>query len=291
MSHLIAPERVTAEVYDDLANGEAYEAKWAMPMPNVEPESERTRSFGGGRLQLQAVPFTVSADSVEDHIKYYAISTKAFAIPERGSIEVTAAIEAQTPGAVAGHVVPTTGRALLEGQQAAAVIGLTNIEETGQLFDWFVSGSKAFIVAERLAVGVGFDKAYTQVVAEFDISRGTHAYTIRYSRAPLGPDQTAYLIDGRVVAETWNAGIPLDVQSPRYYARHPVTYPSLGPGELVKDQMTHFKVIHGLFTLLDEFPFNAVPERVVSIPREERVFGQGVIATFANVTVTTTELV
>jgi hypothetical protein len=55
--------------------------------------------------------------------------------------------------------------------------------------------------------------------------------------------------------------------------------------------MGTFNVGHGLFSLLDEFPFHPTyGDRFVSFPEEQRVFGQGVDATFDDFEVTTTTL-
>lgn len=188
-----------------------YLRKWALWNGSpLEPAALRTRTFAHGRLQLAAVPFTVSADHILDHIKYLAMSTKRFPIPVTGSLTLAANLHAAKPGATAGRVLRTTGRALLEGQQAAATLHLFNLDETGQLYDWFVSEHQAFALYERLFVpGVG------------------------------------------------------------------------------RDQMTHFTIGHGLFSLLDEFPFNQLPDQQVSIPVSERLFGQGVRASFDHVTVAT----
>jgi hypothetical protein len=86
------------------------------------------------------------------------------------------------------------------------------------------------------------------------------------------------------VARVENVGIPLDVQRARYTG----TYPSLGPGEQLGDLIESVTIGHGLFSLLDAFPFHHpdAPERSVSIPLSERIWGQGVAATFDDFTVT-----
>jgi hypothetical protein len=279
------------EVYDDFSDGGAeYDIKWVtwdnfLPGLVLEPEAFDNRDFSNERLYLEATPFTISYDFFYDHVKYLATSTQAFPIPESGSITVSADITALTPGAEAGHVLPTTGRALWEGQQAAASLHLINLE-TGQLFDWFVSENTAFCIIERLFVGVGLDKGYTHIFNEFAITPGTHTFAIRYERRHGNtPDKIPWLMDGAVKATLRDAGIPLDVQDPGKYVD--IVWPSLGPGEPVKDLMTEFVIGHGLFSLLDEFPFNQFPDYMVSIPEDERIFGQGVAATFDNFTVIT----
>ncbi len=65
-------------------------------------------------------------------------------------------------------------------------------------------------------------------------------------------------------------------------------YPSMGPGEPVADKLSGFAIGHGLFSLLDAFPFQHpdAPELSVSIPISERIFGQGAGATFGDFVVT-----
>jgi hypothetical protein len=299
----------TTIVYDDFSDGGAsYASKWFV-FPIAEPEALSSRNFDGGALHLRAVPFTLSFDFVLDHLKYLAVSLQRFPIPASGSLSVSADIAVQTPGTSPGRVVPTTGRVLLDPQQAAATLHLLDSVETGQLFDWFVSEHKAFALYERLFVGVGLDKGFTQITGapnnnhgvnepfepksfasqDFDIAPGPHRYEIRYSRGGgSGADLVEWLIDGAVRARVRNVGVPLDVQNPGYYKNsRTITYPSQGPGEELKNTLTGFQIGHGIFTLVDEFPFNQFPP-FVSIPTEERIFGQGAAATYDNFTVTTT---
>jgi hypothetical protein len=64
----------------------------------------------------------------------------------------------------------------------------------------------------------------------------------------------------------------------------------IGGGEELKDRLDSFVIGHGLFSLLDAFPYQhqEAPELSVSIPMSERLFGQGAIGTWANFKVTTT---
>ncbi|HEV2751173.1 MAG TPA: DUF6081 family protein, partial [Gemmatimonadales bacterium] len=93
-----------------------------------------------------------------------------------------------------------------------------------------------------------------------------------------------YLLDGKRVATVERVGIPLDQQGGKYSG----TYPSLGPGELLRDKINSVVIAHGLFSLLDAFPFQHpdAPAHQVSVPMPERLFGQGVKAAFTNVVVT-----
>src|SRR5467141_1144182 len=77
---------------------------------------------------------------------------------------------------------------------------------------------------------------------------------------------------------------PLDAQGVKYSG----IYPSLGPGELLRDKINSVVIAHGLFSLLDAFPFQHpdAPALNVSVPMQERLFGQGARARFANVVVT-----
>lgn len=89
---------------------------------------------------------------------------------------------------------------------------------SGQLFDWFVSGTKAFALIERLPSNVtgngnvGLDKAYTQVIKETSVLPGqSHLVAIRYTRGP-GVSRVECLLDEQLFTSVDNVGIPLDKQ-------------------------------------------------------------------------------
>jgi hypothetical protein len=278
-----------------------YSMKWANPYGLGEMASTGgdTRSFSDGRFSVSAVPFTVGFDfSVFDHLKYIAVSTQSFAAPTRGSITFSSTIQAETPGTQPGRVIEGTyaqsgqpyARATLEGQQAGAVMNMIDFG-TGQLFDWFISGTKAFTLIERLPSNVtgnanpgdpgyvGRDKMYTQIIDEIDVGPGPHTAAIKFTRN--GDKSTvSYYLNGRLVSKVRNVGVPLDVQ------RKPYTgiYPSLGAGEPLAQKISGFVIGHGLFSLLDASPFQhpEAPELSVSIPVENRLFGQGARAAFDN---------
>jgi len=207
-------------------------------------------------------------------------------------------IAAETPGTVTGRVVHGTyvqsgaryEASVRQGQQAAATLHMIDFA-TGQLFDWFVSGSTAFPFIERLpssvsgsAEHVSTDKMYSQIIDEIPIAPGVaHTVAIRYSRDRQG-SRVEYLLDGTRVSTVERVGIPLDVQEMKYSG----TYPSLGPGELLRNKINSVVIAHGLFSLLDAFPFQHpdAPALHVSVPMQERLFGQGARAKFANVIVT-----
>jgi hypothetical protein len=177
---------------------------------------------------------------------------------------------------------------------------------TGQLFDWFLAGNTAFTLIERLPTNVtgnttnpncpgasfvGRDKMYTQIVNEVSVSSGSHHVSIKYSAVNNGVE---YRLDGSLISKVNNVGVPLDRQGVPYTG----IYQSLGRGENLKGKIGSFSIGHGLFSLLDAFPFQHpdAPELSVSIPvgnanpadaGKARLFGQGADGTWDNFTVTT----
>jgi hypothetical protein len=92
------------------------------------------------------------------------------------------------------------------------------------------------------------------------------------------------MLDGKRIARVEKVGVPLDVQKRAFTG----IYPSLGPGEELANQIDSVTIGHGLFSLLDAFPFQHpdAPELSVSIPISERIFGQGAGAVFDDFVVT-----
>jgi hypothetical protein len=307
-----------------------YATKWSNPYGLGEMAANDTRNFSGGTFNVSAVPFRVGADfSVFDHLKYIAISNEIFPVPAKGQVTFSSEIAAQTPGTIPGltmHGVygtpftwlspyspPPPGFApysapLMEGQQAGVVMNMIDFC-TGQLFDWFVAGHTAFTLIERLPTNVtgntsnpfcpgasyvGREKMYTQIVDEVPVTPGVpHTVSIRYTAKQ---NVVEYFLDGELISRVANVGIPLDVQGVGYTG----VYPSLGPGEDLTGKIGAFAIGHGLFSLLDAFPYQhpEAPELSVSIPLGDstaggagkaRLFGQGAIASFDNFTVTTKE--
>ncbi|MGH8784988.1 MAG: DUF6081 family protein [Cupriavidus necator] len=281
-----------------------YAQKWTNTFGLGEMALEDTRRFADGKFSVAAVPFRTSADlGVFDHIKYFAASTQSFAVPREGSITFSAEIDVRTPGTQPGRVVHGTygpagsypngapyAAATLEGQQAAATLHMIDFA-TGQLFDWFVSGRSAFTLIERLpssltgsSLPAGRDKIHTQIGDEVAIEPGPHTVSIRLSRID-GKLGVGYWLDGKKVSHVDDVGVPLDRQGVKYTG----IYPSLGPGEKLVDQLNSVVIGHGLFSLLDAFPFQHAdaPELSVSIPVAQRNFGQGASAKFGKFAVTT----
>jgi hypothetical protein len=168
---------------------------------------------------------------------------------------------------------------------------------TGQLFDWFVSGGSAFALIERLPSNVtgnaaegspdyvGREKMYAQIIKEIPASPGAHTVSIRINRDADG-SSVDYFFDGRLIAHVDDIGVPLDVQGVPYTG----IYPSLGAGEDLSTKTNSVVIGHGLFSLLDAFPFQhpEAPELSVSIPLSERLFGQGAVGTFGDLRAKTT---
>jgi hypothetical protein len=304
----------TTIVYDSFTGAnydlDHYLSKWNNGFGPGEMAIEDTRTFDGSSFTVSALPFQTAADvGIFDHIKYLALSNESFTVPTAGSITFAASIEATTIGtdphgrvihglygpsgcaddpACAGRRTPWSGVAL-EGQQAGATLHMVDFV-TGQLFDWFVSGSTAFALVERLPSTVTSsplaatpDTMYTQIVRQMPIDPGRHDVAITFARK-RGKSRADFTLDGRRVARVRNIGVPLDVQRVRFTD----TYPSLGPGERIGERIGSVTIGHGLFSLLDAFPFQHpdAPELSVSIPVSERIWGQGAAATFDDFTVT-----
>ena len=304
--------------YDSTTAAE-YAAKWSNSFGLGEMAVNDTRQYRpNGAFVLSAVPFRTGADfSVFDHLKYIAISNASFAVPESGSLTFAVDIKAETPGtAPAGRLVhgcygpPMSFVAVgdpcaqpylataIEGQQAGVVLNMVNFE-TGQLFDWFVSGNSVFALIERLPSSVtnptllpgdpayvGLDQAYTQIIRSAPIHPGQkQKVSIRYTRNATG-SFVEYMLNGKLFARVDNVGIPLDTQGVPFTG----IYSSFGStGEVLRDQLDSFVIGHGLFSLIDAYPFQHPerPDLSVSIPLSERLFGQGAIGEFRNFTVTT----
>jgi hypothetical protein len=108
---------------------------------------------------------------------------------------------------------------------------------------------------------------------------------------PTRPQYRAWRLQGQQAG----VGIPLDKQGVPFTG----IYTSVGHGELVADQLDSVRFGHGLFSLLDAFPFQhpEAPDLSVSIPVGDasgrdaagraRLFGQGAAGSFGNFTTLT----
>jgi len=269
-----------------------------------------SRLVEDGVFSVEAVPFQTGADAIFDHAKYFAISHDSFPMPKNGSLQFSVDIRATTPGTQPGRVIrgsytdtPNCERSYvqptIEGQQAAVMFNMTSVE-TGQVFDWFVSGSSVFALIERLPSNVtqpklpasdssyvGLAKAYTQIVKSAPVKPGEiHTYAIRYTRDAT-QSSVEFLLDGDPFARVDRVGIPLDTQGALYTGLYPSYHGA--PGEELAQRMDTFVIGHGLYSVLDAFPFQhpGAPELAVSIPLSERLFGQGARGEFSNFDVTT----
>ena len=120
---------------------------------------------------------------------------------------------------------------------------------------------------------------YTQFIEEVPVSPGVaHRMAITFARQPNGESSVTYRLDGKKVATVRNVGIPLDKQDGKLTG----TYPSLGPGEHVGSQINSLTLAHGLFSVVDPFPFQhpEAPELAVNIDPAQRIFGQGASGTW-----------
>jgi hypothetical protein len=324
-----------------------YNAKWSNPygLGDMAADPGDTRSFTGNEFQINDAPFRTAFDfSVFDHLKYIGISKQQFAVPAPGgTIMFSSLVNAKTPGTQPGRVVTGTfgppgsypsgapySSSTFEGQQAGAVMNMIDFQ-TGQLFDWFISGSRAFTLVERLPSTVtgnapdpsspnwvGPGKMYTQIANELPIKPGAHRIAIRYGRSTSDANNGSvqFLLDGVVVTTVSHVGMPLDSPTraslgatvPWTSVYSSATYPGgpLANGEDLGGQIGGFSIGHGTFSLLDAFPYQwgwafdqfgvlsclypgpTCDMGSVSIPTSQRLFGQGVKATFDDFTVTTT---
>jgi hypothetical protein len=326
-SSIAAGGSSTTVLYDNFSSDDA--SKWAMPYGPLEAgvnDANHYRKVVNGAERMRAVPFTQGADfSVFDHLKLMEVSTESFPLPTVGSVEFSADITAATPGVVSNlkqlgiygpsgtwtdpanpPTAPDYKAKLLEGQQAGVVLNMIDFC-TGQLFDWFLSSNKAFTLIERLPTNVtnnttncpgaeyvGRETMYTQIADEVPLSPGKHKVAIRVTQTSSDL-YVEYTLDGKLVSKISNVGIPLDKQGIRYTG----AYPSLGAGENLHGKIAALTIGHGLFSLLDAFPFQhpEAPELSVSIPvgtgnpadaGRARLYGQGADATYDNFRITTT---
>jgi hypothetical protein len=147
-----------------------------------------------------------SLDEYRDHAKYVAVSHESFAMPQNGSLQFSVAIQAsprvtkpEERSAGPTPIIPTTAeptrRPRPRASQPALRFNVTNVE-TGQVFDWFVSGSSVAALIERLPSSVsnpslsardpgyvGVDRAYTQIIRAAAVNPGeTNDLATRYTR-------------------------------------------------------------------------------------------------------------
>lgn len=306
---MAASPKKTVTVYDDFSSGT--NSKWSTPYGPGEIAiggNDHQLTFPNGTERVRAVPFQTGYDySVFDHLKYAEFSNSAFPVPSKGSVEFSADMTAQTPGTRPDLIqhgtyiqsgLPYQAR-VLEGQQAGVVLNMVDFC-TGQLFDWFLTSTTAFTLIERLPSNVtdntaipgcgyvGRAKMYTQIIDEVKVEAGPHNVSIRYDAKQ---NSVEYYLDAKMISKVQNVGIPLDKQHEKYTG----TYPSLGAGESLDGQIHSFSIGHGLFSLIDAFPFQhaEAPELSVSIPvgpgapGYNRLFGQGADGTWDNFIVTT----
>jgi hypothetical protein len=311
-----AEPRKTVVMYDNFEKPGGYTLadyyqKWQTKFGPGDMAVKDTRSFKDGVFSVAAEPYQTAHDSsVLDHVKYFGASAETFKIPRIGSIEFSADITAVTTGIQPGHVIHGTygppysypagkpwQQALLDGQQAAVSLHMIDFH-TGQLFDWLITTNLAYPLTERLPSSVsnpalapgdpsyaGRNEMYTQYLEPIPIAPGRH-HAFRFTRTET-TSFAEYFLDGRLGARVDRVGIPLDVQGVPYTG----VFRSLGPGKPLVDQINSVTMVHGLVGVVDAFPFqhHESPELSVSIPRQERLFGQGARGAFDNFEVTTVD--
>jgi hypothetical protein len=179
------------------------------------------------------------------------------------------------------------------------MFNMTSVE-TGQVFDWFVSGSSVFALIGRLPSSVmhatlsgsdsndvGLERIYSQIVNSAPLRPGeTHSFALRYAR-DAAQSVVHYVLDGSLFARVDHVGIPLDTHDAPYTG---VDRSYRGAaGEELKERMDTFVMGHGLYSMLDAFPFQdpGAPHQAVSIPLAERLFGQGASGEFSEFKITT----
>ena len=145
------------------------------------------------------------------------------------------------------------------------------------------------------ATEVGLSKMYTQIIREIPAPADQwHHLDIALTRHD-GEAWVDYFLGHQLIAHVEKIGIPLDKQGVPFTG----IYTSVGDGELLADQLDSVRFGHGLFSLLDAFPFQhpEAPDLSVSIPVGDasgrgaagraRLFGQGAVGSFGNFTTLT----
>ncbi len=319
----LSAQTVTETTYDDFSDkGISYFDKWSMPYYGKAGETFVSEggalklSFLSKRLKVSAPEFHWSSDYlIHDHVKYLALSTKKFRLPEEGSVMFSSVMKAYVFNTYPS--LKMMGRKISddqpieykinEGRQASAVLRMSNAHQTGIVFDWVVYGDQAFALTERThnapKYPAGISGAYSQVIKIFKLSPGVHNFAIRYSRSlQTQCDRVEYLIDGKVMTIIKNTGIPLDMQKGYFKNKKLVIDPSQGEGEILINKMTTMLIGHGLFSRVDVFPYQQqdLTNESVTIPlrgliskdktsnpyTSGRLWGQGAIGFFYNFNVT-----
>jgi hypothetical protein len=130
----------------------------------------------------------------------------------------------------------------------------------------------------RDATEVGIDTMYTQIIREVPVNPDVwHHVDIALTRHN-GSAWADYFLDHQPMAHVADVGIPLDKQGASFTG----TYPSVGSGERVAGQLDSVRFGHGLFSVLDAFPFPVGSPSARGAAGRVRLFGQGATASFDN---------
>ena len=329
----LATAAVPVAVVDyDSHDATQYAARWVNPygpLDGVVPQVDAS-----GAVTLSDVPFKPGTDfSVFDHLKYIGISTQTFTVPKVGTVTFEVDIAASTPGATAGHVVhgvygppgpgaSPTRRPALHRDGARGPAGGGRAQHDRLLH------RPALRLVRLRRVGVPAHRATAHLrdrQHEQPRLPRRHGGRPRQGLHPdhqehpahAGPDpprRDLLLAQRRSVQRrlrTRRAG-----RRDGHQRRHPARpagqqvrldrhLPLVGQGEKLADQINSLSIGHGLFSLLDAFPFQygcspattspgagaCSPESAaysVSLSPAERSFGQGAEGVFSGFRVTTT---
>ena len=319
----ISAQTVTETTYDDFSDkGASYFDKWNLPYYGIAGETfvseggALSLNFQNKRLKVAAPEFHWSSDySHHDHLKYLALSTKKFRIPEEGSVMFSSFMKAHVFNTHPNLKMVTRKFSdnqpieykINEGCQASAILRMSNAHQTGMVFDWVVYGDQAFALTERLQDAplhpANIHNRYSQVIEVFKIDKEAHNFAIRYTRSlSKNRDRVEYLIDGKVLAIIKNIGIPIDKQKGYFKKNTKIIDPSQGAGEPLLGKMSTMHIGHGLFSRVDVYPYQQqdLANSSVTIPLAgkilkdtssnyktyARIWGQGAIGFFYNFNVT-----
>jgi len=154
----------------------------------------------------------------------------------------------------------------------------------GHLFDLFVSCSGCLHWSGAChppppAAPLSIWTRLTQVVKQADIGSGSQKVAIRCTLTDNTTSFVEFFINDKLFARVDKVGVPRDKQGQSdtgINASVGVTpgVTARAPGEVLGSQINSFSIGHGLFSLLDAFPFQHPqrPDLSANIPVSERLF-------------------
>ncbi len=303
-------------------------------IPTAPSTGWSRRSMRSGAVTLSDVPFKPGTDfSVFDHLKYIGISTQTFTVPKVGTVTFEVDIAASTPGATAGHVVhgvygppgswslADPDRPALHRDGARGPAGGRRAQHDRLLHRpalRLVRLRRIGVPAHRAAAHLR-DRQHEQPrLPRRHGGRARQGLHPDHQEHPAhaGPDpprRDLLLAQCRSVQRRLRARWPGRRHGhQRRHPARPAGQPVRGraptrrwAGREAADQINSLSIGHGLFSLLDAFPFQygcspattspgagaCSPESAaysVSLSPAERSFGQGAEGVFSGFRVTTT---